>query len=235
MNAPLIRIDILSAIPELMESAINNSIIKIAQEKGVAEIYLHNLHDYADNKFGHIDDYPFGGGAGMLIMCEPIFKAIEKLQSQRKYDEVIFMAADGERLDQSLCNKLSLSRSIIIIAGHYKGIDQRIRDYLITKEISIGDFVLSGGELPALILTDAIVRLLPGVISDLESALEDSYQNDLLEAPQYTRPREYKGLSVPEVLLSGNKAKIDEWKLNQSIEKTKRLRPDLYQKYIDEQ
>ncbi|HRP02352.1 MAG TPA: tRNA (guanosine(37)-N1)-methyltransferase TrmD [Candidatus Kapabacteria bacterium] len=229
------RIDILSAIPELMESAINNSIIKIAQEKGVAEIYLHNLHDYADNKFGHIDDYPFGGGAGMLIMCEPIFKAIEKLQSQRKYDEVIFMAADGERLDQSLCNKLSLSRSIIIIAGHYKGIDQRIRDYLITKEISIGDFVLSGGELPALILTDAIVRLLPGVISDLESALEDSYQNDLLEAPQYTRPREYKGLSVPEVLLSGNKAKIDEWKLNQSIEKTKRLRPDLYQKYIDEQ
>ena len=229
MNAPLIRIDILSAIPELMESAINNSIIKIAQEKGVAEIYLHNLHDYADNKFGHI------GGAGMLIMCEPIFKAIEKLQSQRKYDEVIFMAADGERLDQSLCNKLSLSRSIIIIAGHYKGIDQRIRDYLITKEISIGDFVLSGGELPALILTDAIVRLLPGVISDLESALEDSYQNDLLEAPQYTRPREYKGLSVPEVLLSGNKAKIDEWKLNQSIEKTKRLRPDLYQKYIDEQ
>jgi len=232
MKEPLIRIDILSAVPEIMESAINSSIIKIARDKRVAEIHLHNLHDYADNKFKHIDDYPFGGGAGMLIMCEPIFKAIEELAAQRKYDEIIYMAADGERLNQSICNELSLKKNIIILAGHYKGVDQRVRDYFVTKEISIGDFVLSGGELPAIVLADSIVRLLPGVIGDLESALEDSFQNDLLEPPQYTRPREFRGLEVPEILLSGNKAKIEEWKYQQALEKTKKLRPDLYEKYF---
>ncbi len=232
MNESLIRIDILSSVPEIMESAINSSIIKIAIEKKIAEIYLHNLHNYASDKFRHIDDYPYGGGAGMVIMCEPIFKAIEELKSQREYDEIIYMAADGKRLEQSTCNELSLKRNIIILAGHYKGIDQRIRDYLITREISIGDFVLSGGELPAIVLTDAIVRLLPGVLGDLESALEDSFQNGLLEPPQYTRPRNYNGWAVPDVLLSGNKSVIDDWKLEKSIEKTKLLRPDLYSKYI---
>lgn len=232
MNEPLIRIDILSAVPEIMESAINSSIIKIAREKKVAEIHLHNLHNFASDKFKHIDDYPFGGGAGMLIMCEPIFKAIEELTAQRKYDEIIYMAADGVRLNQSMCNELSLKENILILAGHYKGVDQRVRDYFVTKEISIGDFVLSGGELPAIVLADSIVRLLPGVIGDLESALEDSFQNDLLEPPQYTRPREFRGMEVPEILLSGNKAKIDEWKYQIALEKTKKLRPDLYQKFM---
>jgi tRNA (guanine37-N1)-methyltransferase len=227
MNNELIRIDIISAVPEIMESAINASIIKIAREKGIASINLHNLHDYAEDKFKHIDDTPFGGGAGMLIKCSPVFKCIEKLMDERKYDEIIYMAADGQRLKQIICNELSLKRNIIILAGHYKGIDQRVRDILITREISIGDFVLSGGELPAIILADSIVRLLPGVIGDMESALEDSYQNDLLEPPQYTRPAEFRGLSVPEILLSGHQKKIEDWKYEQALEKTKRLRPDL--------
>ena len=233
MKKSLIRIDILSAVPEIMESALNASILKIARDKGIAKILLHNLHDYASDKFKHIDDYPYGGAAGMIIQCEPLFKAIETLKSERDYDEIIFMAADGERLNQSICNELSLNGNIIIIAGHYKGIDQRVRDFFVTREISIGDYVLGGGELPSIILADAIVRLLPGVLGDLESALEDSYQNDLLEAPQYTRPAIFNNLKVPDILLSGDKAKIEKWKLEQSIEKTKNLRPDLYDKYIN--
>jgi tRNA (guanine37-N1)-methyltransferase len=227
MNNELIRIDIISAVPEIMESAINASIIKIAREKGIVSINLHNLHDYAEDKFKHIDDAPFGGGAGMLIKCSPVFKCIEKLMEERHYDEIIYMAADGQRLKQSICNELSLKRNIIILAGHYKGVDQRVRDILITREISIGEFVLSGGELPAIILADSIVRLLPGVIGDMESALEDSYQNDLIEPPQYTRPADFRGYLVPEILLSGHQKKIEEWKYEQAYEKTKRLRPDL--------
>lgn len=224
---PLLRIDIVSAVPEIMESAINASIIKIAREKAIAEIHLHNLHDYATDKFRHIDDYPYGGGAGMVIQCEPIFRCINKLKSEREYDDIIYMAADGKRLDQTICNELSLKSNIIILAGHYKGVDQRVRDKLITREISIGDFVLSGGELPAIILTDSIVRLLPGVIGDCESALHDSFQNGLLEPPIYTRPAEYEGLTVPDVLLSGNTAQIDEWRYEQALKKTKERRPDL--------
>lgn len=227
MNNPKMRIDIISAVPESMESFINASIIKNARNQGIVEIYLHNLHEYADNKFGHIDDYPFGGAAGMLIKCQPVFDCIEKLQSERQYDEIIFMAADGEKLTQKTANELSLKRNIIILAGHYKGVDQRIRDSLITREISIGDFVLSGGELPAIVLTDAIVRLLPGVLGDLSSALEDSFMDGLLEAPQYTRPADFSGMKVPEILMSGDHKKIQEWKELQAITKTKKLRSDL--------
>lgn len=223
----LIRIDILSAVPEIMESAINASIIKNARQKGIAEIYLHNLHDYSDNKFRHIDDYPYGGTAGMLIKCQPVFDCVENLQSQRKYDEIIYMTADGENLNQSISNELSLKKNLIIIAGHYKGIDQRIRDILVTREISIGDYVLSGGELPAIVLADSIVRLLPGVLGDLSSALEDSYQDGLLEPPRYTRPAIYKGYSVPEILLSGDPAKIREWEIEQSLLKSKYRKPYL--------
>jgi len=223
----LIRIDILSAVPEIMESAINASIIKNARNKGIADIHLHNLHDYADNKFRHIDDYPFGGAAGMLIKCQPLFDCIEKLQSERNYDEIIYMTADGDNLTQSVCNELSLKRNIMIIAGHYKGIDQRVRDVFVTREISIGDYVLSGGELPAIVLTDSIVRLLPGVLGDLSSALEDSYQDGLLEPPRYTRPAEFRGHNVPEVLLSGDPKKIREWEIEQSLIKSKIRKPYL--------
>ncbi len=225
-----IRIDLISACPEIMESSINSSIIKIAQNKGIAKIVMHNLHDYAEDKFRHIDDYPFGGAAGMLIKCQPVFNCIESLMKERNYDEIIFMAADGELLEQTTANSLSLLNNIIILAGHYKGIDQRIRDTIITREISIGNFVLSGGELPAVVLTDAIVRLIPGVLGDSESALEDSYQNGLLEPPHYTRPAEFRGMKVPDVLLSGNHSEIIKWQEQKSIEKTKKLRPDLYQK-----
>ncbi len=223
----LIRIDILSAVPEIMESAINASIIKNARQKGIAEINLHNLHDYSDNKFRHIDDYPYGGTAGMLIKCQPVFDCIERLQSQREYDDIIYMTADGENLNQSISNELSLKKNLIIIAGHYKGIDQRIRDIIVTREISIGDYVLSGGELPAIVLADSIVRLLPGVLGDLSSALEDSYQDGLLEPPRYTRPAIYKGYSVPEILLSGDPAKIREWEIEQSLLKSKYRKPYL--------
>lgn len=221
------RIDIISAIPDLMESYINGSIIKIARSKGLVEIILHNLHDYALDKYKHIDDTPFGGGAGMIIKCQPLFDCIEKLQSERKYDEIIYMSADGEKLNQSMSNELSLKENIIIIAGHYKGIDQRVRDYFVSKEVSLGDFVLSGGELPALVLADSIIRIIPGVIGDAESALEDSFQNGLLEAPQYTRPADFRGMQVPPVLLSGNHAEIKKWRDEMSLEKTKSRRPDL--------
>lgn len=227
MQLPKIRIDVLSAVPEIMESAINASIIKNARNKGIAEIVLHNLHDYSDNKFRHIDDYPFGGAAGMLIKCQPVFDCIEKLQLEREYDEIIYMTADGDTLNQSICNELSLKRNIIILAGHYKGVDQRIRDKFVTREISLGDFVLSGGELPAIVLTDSIVRLLPGVLGDMSSALEDSYQDGLLEPPRYTRPAEFRGLGVPEVLLSGDPKKITEWESKQSYEKTQKRKPYL--------
>lgn len=226
-NKELIRIDIVTALPEILASALEESILRIAQDKGIAKICVHNLHDYAEDRYRHIDDEPFGGGAGMIIKCEPVFKCIETLKSERQYGEVIYMAADGDTLNQKEANRLSLLRNIIILAGHYKGIDQRIRDSLITKEISIGDYVLSGGELPALVLTDAIVRLLPGVLGDAESALEDSFQEGLLEAPFYTRPADYRGMKVPEVLLGGNHKEIKEWRHRESVRKTKERRPDL--------
>jgi len=227
MNNTLIRIDLIAALPDIFNSVLNSGIIRIVQEKGIAEIYCHNLHEYAEDEYRHIDDTPFGGGAGMLIKCAPVFKCIEKLKSERDYDEIIFMTADGSPLTQSIANELSLKKNIIILAGHYKGIDQRIRDILITREISIGDYVLTGGELPALVLTDAIIRLLPGALGDAESALEDSFQNGLLEPPQYTKPAEFRGMIVPEILLSGNHAEIQKWREEQALKKTKERRPDL--------
>lgn len=221
------RIDLISAVPESFDSIINTSIIKKARQSGKVEIYTHNLHDYALDKFRHIDDYPYGGDAGMLIKCQPVFDCIEKLQSEREYDEIIYMTADGTTLNQSLANELSLKQNIIILAGHYKGIDQRIRDTLITREISIGDFVLSGGELPALVLMDSIVRLIPGVLGNSESALEDSFQNGLLEPPRYTRPADFRGMLVPQVLTEGNHAEIQKWQMEQALNKTKERKPYL--------
>jgi tRNA (guanine37-N1)-methyltransferase len=223
----LIRVDIVTGFPDMFASVLGASILKIAQEKGVAKIVLHNLHDYADDKFRHIDDSPFGGGAGMILKCEPVFKCVESLKKERDYDEVIYMSADGVTLKQSLANQLSLTSNIIIICGHFKGIDQRIREALVTMEISLGDFVLTGGELPAMVLVDSIVRLIPGAMSDAESGLEDSFQNGLLEAPFYTRPAEYRGMSVPDELLSGDHKKIKKWREDQAIKKTKERRPDL--------
>lgn len=224
----LLRIDIITAHPSMYESVINTSIIKIARQKSIVEINLHNLHDYAEDKFRHIDSPPYGGGAGMIIQCAPVFKCIEGLQSQREYDEVIYLSADGIPLTQAAANTLSLKKNIIMLAGHYKGIDQRIRDTLVTMEISIGDYVLSGGELPSMVLTDSIVRLLPGVLGDAESALEDSFQDGMLEAPNYTRPAEYRGMQVPEVLLGGNHKEIEDWRRSKSVEKTRERRPDLF-------
>ncbi len=223
----LIRIDLVAAVPEIFDSALNSSIIKIAREKYLAEIYVHNLHDYAKDRFRHIDDMPYGGGAGMIIQCEPVFDCIEGLMKERDYDELIFTCADGKPFTQSDANELSMKKNILILAGHYKGIDQRIRDLLITREISVGDYVLSGGELPALIITDAIVRLLPGVLGDMESALEDSFMDGLLEPPQYTRPPVFRGLEVPQVLRDGNHSEIEKWRREQSLEKTATKRPDL--------
>lgn len=221
------RIDIVTAHPAMFESVLGTSILKIAQEKVKVEFFLNNLHDYAKDKFKHIDNTPFGGGAGMLIQCEPVFDCIEKLKTERTYDEIIFMSADGETLTQSVCNEISLCENIIILCGHYKGIDQRIRDVLVTREISIGDYVLSGGELPAMILADSIVRLIPGVLGDAESALDDSFMDGHLEPPQYTKPANFRGLTVPEVLLSGNHKEIKKWRQEKSLEKTQIRRPDL--------
>jgi tRNA (guanine37-N1)-methyltransferase len=222
------KIDIISAVPELMHSAFNHSILKRAQEKNLAQINLINLRDYAiENKQKQIDDYPFGGGAGMVLMIEPIDKCLSDLKSKCSYDEIIYMSPDGEVLNQNLCNKLSLLKNIIILCGHYKGIDERVREHLITKEISVGDFVLSGGELPAAILSDAIIRLIPGVLNDETSALSDSFQDNLLAPPVYTRPSNYKGWEVPEILLSGHTAKIEQWRHEQSLIRTKTKRPDL--------
>lgn len=222
------RIDIISVIPELIESNISHSILKRAQNKGLVEIVLHNLRDYStDKKHRRVDDYPFGGEAGMVIQIEPVDRAISHLKSQRDYDEIIYTSPDGEVLDQNMANSLSLLQNIIILCGHYKGIDHRIREHLVTKEISIGDYVLTGGELAAAVIADTVVRLIPGAISDEQSALSDSFQDNLLSAPVYTRPADYNGWKVPEVLLSGHEANIAAWRLEQSLERTKRLRPDL--------
>ncbi len=228
------RIDIITVLPEILESPLNYSIIKRAKEKGLAEIHIHNLRDYSEDKHHRVDDYSFGKGAGMVMAIQPIEKAIETLKSQRDYDEIIFTTPDGNLFNQQEANTLSLKKNIIILCGHYKGIDQRIRDYYITKEISIGDYVLTGGELAAAIISDSIIRLLPGVLSDETSALTDSFQDNLLSPPVYTRPAEYKGMKVPDILLSGNDKLVDNWKHDQAVERTKKLRPDLYKKYLGE-
>lgn len=221
------RIDILTVLPELLHSPLNYSIVKRARDKGLVEINIFNLHDFANDKYKSVDDYAFGGGAGMVMMIEPVFKAIELLKSEREYDEIIYTSPDGEKLTQKTANALSLCNNILILAGHYKGIDQRIRDNLITREISIGDYVLSGGEIPAAVITDAIVRLIPGAMSDEQSALSDSFQDDLLAPPVYTRPSEFMGWKVPDVLLSGHAAEIEKWRHEQSEERTRRIRPEL--------
>jgi len=221
------RIDILTVLPELLESPFNHSILKRAVDKGLVEIHVHNIRDYASGKHRQVDDYSFGGGAGMVMLIEPIEKVILKLKSERVYDEVIYMTPDGKRFDQKDANTLSLKGNLIILCGHYKGVDHRVREHYITREVSIGDYVLTGGELAAAIVTDSIVRLIPGVISDETSALTDSFQDNLLAPPVYTRPAEYKGWKVPDVLLSGNFKEIENWRLEQSVERTKRLRPDL--------
>ena len=221
------RIDIITVMPEMLTSPLNTSILKRAQDKGLVDIVIHDLRDYSQNKHRRVDDYPFGGEAGMVMQIEPVDRAISHLKAQRDYDEVIFTSPDGEVLNQPMANALSLSKNLIILCGHYKGIDYRIREHLITKEISIGDYVLTGGELPAAVIADAIVRLIPGAIGDEQSALSDSFQDNLLAPPVYTRPAEYKGWKVPEILLSGHEAKISEWKYEMAIKRTMELRPDL--------
>ena len=221
------RIDILTVVPDLLTSPLNESILRRAQEKGLAEIVVHNIRDYTTSKHGQVDDYPFGGEAGMVMMIEPVYRLIEKLKSERHYDEIIFTSPDGATYNQQEANHLSTMENIIILCGHYKGIDYRIREHLITKEISVGDYVLTGGELAAAIIADSVVRLLPGAIGDEESALTDSFQDNLLAPPIYTRPAEFNGWKVPEVLTSGNFAKIEAWKEEQAYERTKALRPDL--------
>jgi len=221
------RIDIISAVPELLYGPLNHSIPKKAQDKGLAEIVVHNLHEYGIGKYRQIDDYPFGGGAGMVLMCEPLSNIIEKLKSEREYQYVIYTTPDGNPFNQPLANQLSIGGNLMIICGHYKGIDQRIRDEYVNLEISLGDFVLSGGEIAAAAITDAVVRLIPGVIGNEESALSDSFQDNLLAPPLFTRPEIFHDRKVPEVLLSGNHKKIEEWRLDQSIERTQQLRPDL--------
>ena len=221
------RIDIITVLPEILDGLFNYSILKRAQDKGLVEIHLHNLREFSLNKHRRVDDYPFGGQAGMVLQCEPIDRAITFLREQRTYDEVIYTSPDGETFNQQTANQLSLSQNLIILCGHYKGIDYRIREHLITREISIGDYVLTGGELAAAVMSDAIVRLIPGAIGDEQSALSDSFQDNLLAPPVYTRPSDYKGWKVPEIHLSGHEAKIREWELQQSIERTQRLRPDL--------
>lgn len=221
------RIDIITVLPELLESPLNASILKRAQEKGLVKLVVHNLRDYSTNKQKSIDDYAFGGGAGMVMQIQPIADCIEKLKAERTYDEIIYMTPDGETMKQGMVNTLSLKENLIILAGHYKGVDQRVRDLFITKEISIGDFVLTGGELPAAILADAIIRLIPGVISDETSALTDSFQDNLLAPPVYTRPEEYRGLRVPDVLLSGDHKKIEAWREEEAFKRTEERRPDL--------
>ena len=224
------RIDIITVLPEMIKGFLDESILARAQKKGLVEIKLHNLRDYTLDKWKRVDDYPYGGSAGMVMQCEPIDRAITALKAERDYDEVIYVSPDGEQFDQHIANNLSLLHNIIILCGHYKGIDQRIRDHFITKEISIGDYVLTGGELAAAVISDAIVRLIPGSISDEESALSDCYQDDLLAAPIYTRPADYKGWKVPDILLSGNEAKIRQWEFDQALNRTKQLRPDLLKK-----
>lgn len=221
------RIDILTILPELLESPLQHSIMKRAQDKGLLEVHVHHLRKWAVNEYGQVDDYQYGGGAGMVMMCEPLVKAIEELATERKYDEIIYLTPDGEVLNQKIANSLSLKENIIMICGHYKGIDERIREHFVTKEISIGDFVLSGGEIPAAILVDAIGRLLPGVLNDETSALFDSFQDNLLAPPVYTRPVDFRGWKVPDVLMSGDHKKIEEWRHEQAVKRTESKRPGL--------
>lgn len=225
------RIDIITVVPEILEGPLSASILGRVQKNGLLELHIHNLRDYSTNKWKRVDDYPFGGEAGMILQVEPIERAINELKSQRHYDEVIFTSPDGETFNQGIANKMSLLGNIIILCGHYKGIDYRVREHLITREISIGDYVLTGGELAAAVMTDAIARLIPGAIGDAESALSDTFQDNLLAPPIYTRPADYNGWKVPDVLLSGHAAKIEAWKMEQALERTKRLRPDLLDKH----
>ena len=227
------RIDIITIFPDFFKNTLDFSIIKKAQEKKIVDFHIHNLRDYSENKQKSIDDYQFGGGAGMVMNIQPIYNCINNLKIKRKYDEVIYLTPDGEKLNQGLCNSLSLNQNIILLCGHYKGIDHRIREHLITKEVSIGDYVITGGELAACILSDAIVRLIPGVISDETSALYDSFQDNMLPPPIYTRPSDFNGWRVPEVLLSGNQSEIEKWRDKKAMERTNKLRPDLLEKNID--
>jgi len=221
------RIDIITCLPNLFEGPLTQSIVKRSQEKGLVELEIHNLRDYATDKHQHVDDYAFGGGAGMVLMIEPIDKCITELKSQRDYDEVIYLTPDGETYNQSIANQLSLKNNFVFLCGHYKGVDQRVRDHLITKEISIGDYVLSGGELAAMVLSDSLIRLVPGVLNDETSALSDSFQDNLLAPPVYTRPADYQGWKVPEILTSGHEAKIESWRHEQALKRTQERRPDL--------
>ena len=223
----MMRIDILTVLPEMLDSPLGCSILKRAQQKGLVEFHVHNLRDYTTNRHRKVDDYPFGGEAGMVMQVEPVDRAIGALKAERDYDEVIFTSPDGDLLTQPMANRLSLLQNVIILCGHYKGIDWRIREHLVTKEISIGDYVLTGGEIPAVVIADAMVRLIPGAIGDEQSALSDSFQDNLLAPPVYTRPAEYNGWRVPDILLSGHEARIAEWRYEQSLERTRRLRPDL--------
>ena len=232
----MMRIDIISAVPQLLKSPLKHSIVGNAQDEGLVEIHTHDLRDYTEDKHNKVDDYPYGGGAGMVLTPQPIFSCIEHLQSQRDYDEIIFTAPNGTPFEQEDANRLSTDQNLIFLCGHYKGVDQRVIDSLITKTYSIGDYVLSGGELPALVMVDSIVRVLPGVLGDSESALTDSFQNEnLLEGPVYTRPAEFKGMKVPKVLRSGDHQKVKEWRHQQSLERTKKVRPDIYKKFRNEQ
>ena len=223
----MMRIDILTVLPELLDGPLNHSIVQRARDKGLVEIVVHHLRDYSDDRHRKVDDYPFGGEAGMVMSVQPIERAVKKLTSERNYDEIIFTTPDGHQFNQQTANRLSNLKNLMILCGHYKGVDQRVRDHLVTMELSIGDYVLSGGELAAAVITDSIVRIIPGAISDGTSALSDSFQDNLLSPPVYTRPADYKGWKVPEILLSGHAAKIDEWRHEQSLEKTRKLRPDL--------
>lgn len=226
-NQAVMRIDIITVLPPLLEGPLNHSIVKRAREKGLLDLHIHDLRDYSLDKHRRVDDYAFGGDAGMVMSIEPIHRAISQLTSEREYDEIIYTSPDGPRYRQREANRLAMAKNLLILCGHYKGIDQRIRDHLITKEISIGDYVLTGGELAAAVITDSVVRLLPGAISDETSALSDSFQDGLLAPPVYTRPAEYQGWKVPEILLSGHAARIEQWKHEQSLDRTRRLRPDL--------
>jgi len=227
----MLRIDIISAVPALLESPLSHSIVGRARDNGYVEIHIHDLRDYTEDKHLKIDDYPYGGGAGMVLTPQPIFSCIESLKAEREYDDIIFTAPNGKQFDQKDANRLSVSENLIILCGHYKGVDQRVIDELITAEYSIGDYVLSGGELPAMVMTDAITRLIPGVIGDAESALSDSFQSGLLEGPVYTRPASFRGKDVPDVLRSGDHKKIEQWKHDQSLNQTEKRRPDLYKKF----
>ena len=229
------RIDIITALPSLLESPLNDSIVKRAQTKGHVQIKVHDLRDYSTDKHRNIDDYAFGGGAGMVMNIEPIARCIDRLQSERDYDEVIYMTPDGNTLNQQLANTLSIRKNLIILCGHYKGVDERVREKFITLEISIGDYVLSGGELAAAVLADAVIRLVPGVLNDETSALTDSFQDDLLAPPVYTRPAEFEGMKVPDVLISGNGKAIETWRMEKAMERTRTRRPDLWEKFNENQ